>query len=144
MSSCNIDKLSFPHCFTSPLRQYVTRRGSATALTGFEAMEPIRQGMRRHFGTFAKGIAKSLAVQHDHGAQYMSDHFSGGAGAVIRTIEELRQALLAVRNTYNITSLIEQHGFITPEAFQALQTVTCGAIGASTHSIFLSFIVACA
>ena len=43
--------------------------------TRFEALEPIRQGVRRHFGGFAKGSARGLAVRHDHGSQYMSEHF---------------------------------------------------------------------
>jgi len=34
------------------------------------------------------------------------------------TIEALRQALLAFRQTYNATWLIERHGFITPTAFR--------------------------
>ena len=37
------------------------------------------------------------------------------------TIEELRQALLAFRQTYNTTWLIERHGFITPTAFRQSQ-----------------------
>jgi len=41
----------------------------------FEALEPIRQGVRRHFGGFAQGIAAGLAVRHDHGSQYMSGDF---------------------------------------------------------------------
>ena len=116
--------------------------------TRFEALEPIRQGVRRHFGGFAKAIARGLAVRHDHGSQYMSDHFqkeiaflgiesspafvrapegNGCAERFIRTlkenllwvrpfetIEELRQALLAFRETYNTTWLIERHGFISP------------------------------
>jgi putative transposase len=111
--------------------------------TRFEALEPIRQGVRRHFGGFAKGIALGLSVRHDHGSQYMSDHFqkeigflgiesspafvrapegNGCAERFIRTlkenllwvrhfetIEELRQALLAFREVYNTTWLIERH-----------------------------------
>jgi putative transposase len=34
------------------------------------------------------------------------------------TIEELRQALLAFREDYNTTWLIERHGFISPAAFR--------------------------
>ena len=34
------------------------------------------------------------------------------------TIEELRQALLAFRDTYNTTWLIERHGYLTPTAFR--------------------------
>ena len=37
------------------------------------------------------------------------------------TIEELRQALLAFRETYNSNWLIERHGFITPTAFRQRQ-----------------------
>src|SRR4051794_33994284 len=43
--------------------------------TRFQALESIRQGVRQHFGGFAQAIARGLAVRHDHGSQYMSDHF---------------------------------------------------------------------
>ena len=36
--------------------------------TRFEALEPIRQGVRRHFGGFAKAIASGLKLRHDHGS----------------------------------------------------------------------------
>ena len=42
---------------------------------GFEALEPIRQGVRHSFGAFARGIACGLAIRHDHGSQTMSDVF---------------------------------------------------------------------
>jgi transposase InsO family protein len=123
--------------------------------TRFEALEPIRQGVRRHFGGFDKDIARGLLVRHDHGSQYMSEYFqkeikllgiesspafvqapegNGCAERFIRTlkenllwvhtfetIEELRQALLAFRDTYNTTWLIERHGFISPTAFRQRQ-----------------------
>jgi len=128
---------------------------AAPRATRFEALEPIRQGVREHFGGFAKHIARGLSVRHDHGSQYMSDVFqkeldflgvesspafvrmpegNGCAERFIRTlkenllwvrsfdtIEELRQALLAFRQTYNVTWLIERHGFITPAAFRETQ-----------------------
>ena len=37
------------------------------------------------------------------------------------TVEELRLALLELRETYNTTWLIEQHGFITPAAVRQTQ-----------------------
>jgi len=40
--------------------------------TRFEALEPIRQGVRRHFGSFGSGVARGLKLRHDHGSQYMS------------------------------------------------------------------------
>ncbi len=42
--------------------------------TRFEALEPIRQGVRQRFSGFANDVARGLAVRHDHGSQYMSDH----------------------------------------------------------------------
>jgi hypothetical protein len=36
--------------------------------TRFQALEPIRQGVRQHFGGFARAIARGLAVRHDHGS----------------------------------------------------------------------------
>jgi putative transposase len=123
--------------------------------TRFQALEPIRQGVRQHFGGFAKAIARGLALRHDHGSQYMSDHFqkelaflgiesspafvrapegNGCAERFIRTlkenllwvrtfetVEELRQALLAFRETYNNTWLIERHGFLTPAEYRQRQ-----------------------
>jgi putative transposase len=129
-----------------------------TQATRFQALEPIRQGVRQRFGGFAKAIARGLAVRHDHGSQYMSHHFqkeltflgiesspafvrapegNGCAERFIRTlkenllwvrtfetIEELRQALLAFRETYNTTWLIERHSFLTPAQFRDKQLQT--------------------
>ncbi len=123
--------------------------------TRFQALEPIRQGVRQHFGGFAQAIARGLAIRHDHGSQYMSDHFQkelvflgiGSSPAFVRspegngcaerfirtlkenllrvrtfeTVEELRQALLAFRETYNTTWLIERHGFLSPAEYRKRQ-----------------------
>jgi transposase InsO family protein len=43
--------------------------------TRFEALEPIRQGVREHFGGFAVNAAAGLQLRHDHGSVYMSDDF---------------------------------------------------------------------
>jgi putative transposase len=106
-------------------------------------------------GGFAAAVARGLKLRHDHGSQYMSDHFrkeiaflgiesspafvrapegNGCAERFIRTLkenllwvrtfettEELRQALLAFRETYNTKWLIERHGFMTPTAFRQMQ-----------------------
>ena len=58
------------HCSAECVGLHAARRA-----TRFEALEPIRQGVRRHFGTFGKHAARGLAVRHDHGSQYMSDAF---------------------------------------------------------------------
>ena len=41
----------------------------------FEALEPIRQGVRACFGGFADGIAHGLELRHDHGSQFLADDF---------------------------------------------------------------------
>jgi putative transposase len=43
--------------------------------TRFEALEPVRQGVREHFGFFSQGGATGLRLRHDHGSVYMSDDF---------------------------------------------------------------------
>jgi putative transposase len=49
---------------------HAARRG-----TRFEALEPLRQGLAAHFGAYREEIAAGLALRHDHGSQFMSDHF---------------------------------------------------------------------
>ena len=91
--------------------------------TRFQALEPIRQGVRQHFGGFAKAIARGLAVRHDHGSQYMSDHFQKelaflgiesspafvrapeGNGCAERFIRTLKENLLWVRTFDTIEQL---------------------------------------
>jgi transposase InsO family protein len=41
----------------------------------FQALEPVRQGVRERFGASAKDIARGLELRHDHGSQYVSHHF---------------------------------------------------------------------
>jgi putative transposase len=41
----------------------------------FEALEPIRQGIRAHFGNYDKEVAVGLTIRHDHGSQYLSRYF---------------------------------------------------------------------
>jgi transposase InsO family protein len=43
--------------------------------TRFEALEPLRQGIRQHFDGYREGVAAGLALRHDHGSQFMSDLF---------------------------------------------------------------------
>jgi transposase InsO family protein len=46
----------------------------------FEALEPIRQGVREQFGGFDRDVASGLAIRHDHGSAYMSDDFQRELG----------------------------------------------------------------
>ncbi len=88
---------------------------AAQRATRFEALEPIRQGLRRHFGGFARGIAAGLSIRHDHGPQYMGEDFQReiaflgiesspafvrapeGNGCAERFIRTLKENLLWVR-----------------------------------------------
>jgi putative transposase len=96
---------------------------AAARATRFEALEPIRQGVRRHFAAFAKDVARGLSVRHDHGSQYMSDHFQKelaflgiesspafvrapeGNGCAERFIRTLKENLLWVRTFDTIEQL---------------------------------------
>jgi transposase InsO family protein len=48
---------------------------AAKVATRFEALEPLRQGIRAVFGTYGAGCAQGLQLRHDHGSQYLSDAF---------------------------------------------------------------------
>lgn len=41
----------------------------------FEALEPIRQGVKNLIGPYSEKVADGLKLRHDHGSQYMSDAF---------------------------------------------------------------------
>ena len=89
----------------------------------FEALEPLRQGMRDQFGAFGAGVAAGLQLRHDHGSQYMSDHFQAeiaflgitpspafvrqpeGNGCIERFFRTLKEQLLWVRHFRNVEEL---------------------------------------
>src|SRR5205085_11219903 len=101
------------HCSAEYVGIHAARRA-----TRFEALEPIRQGVRRGFGGFAQGIARGLAFRHDHGSQSMSDAFQQelaflgiasspafvrapeGNGCAERFIRTLKENLLWVRTLH--------------------------------------------
>jgi transposase InsO family protein len=131
------------HCTAECVGIHVAKHGDR-----FEALEPIRQGVRDHFGGLAPETATGLALRHDHGSVYLSGDFQAeiaflgmtsspafvrqpeGNGCIERffrtlkeqllwvrhfgTIEELRQALLTFKETYNREWLIERLGYRSP------------------------------
>ena len=62
------------HASTECLGIHAARRA-----TRFEALEPLRQGVRACFGAFAQGIAGALKLRHDHGSQFVADDYQRGA-----------------------------------------------------------------
>lgn len=41
----------------------------------WEALEPVRQGVGRHFGPAGADVALGLKLRHDHGSNYMAEDF---------------------------------------------------------------------
>jgi transposase InsO family protein len=58
------------HCSGECVGNHAARSGNR-----FEALEPVRQGVLRHFGRIERDAAKGLALRHDHGSNYMSRDF---------------------------------------------------------------------
>jgi hypothetical protein len=52
--------------------------------TRFPALEPIGQGVRQHFGGFAKDVARGLSVRHDHGSHVWTARGVQEGGTEIR------------------------------------------------------------
>lgn len=106
------------HCTAECIGIHATQRG-----TRFEALEPLRQGIKEHFGSYEKNVAEGLAVRHDHGSQFLSRHYQGelaflgiaaspafvrepeGNGCVERFWRTLKEQLLWVRTFRTIEQL---------------------------------------
>jgi len=91
--------------------------------TRFEALEPIRQGVRERFGAFRQDRATGLQLRHDHGSVYMSDDFQTeirflgiesspafvrqpeGNGCIERFFRTLKEQLLWVRHFRDLEEL---------------------------------------
>jgi transposase InsO family protein len=58
------------HCSGECVGNHAARSGNR-----FEALEPVRQGVLRHFGAIKKDMARGLSLRHDHGSNYMSGDF---------------------------------------------------------------------
>ena len=49
---------------------HVAKRG-----TRFEATQGVAMAVRQQFGHISPGVARGLALRHDHGSNFMADHF---------------------------------------------------------------------
>lgn len=58
------------HCSAGCVGIHAAIRG-----TRFEALQPIRQGVRECFGACATDVAAGLTIRHDNGSQYISHDF---------------------------------------------------------------------
>ena len=106
------------HCATECIGLHAAKRGNR-----FEALEPIRQGIRERFGGISEGVAQGLRLRHDHGSNYLADDFQQeiaffgiesspsfvrepeGNGVAERFIRTLKENLLWVRSFETIEEL---------------------------------------
>jgi putative transposase len=89
----------------------------------WEALEPVRQGTGRNFGTVGAEVAAGLQLRHDHGSNYMAEDFQReiaflgieaspsfvrqpeGNGVAERFIRTLKEQLLWVRTFHTLEEL---------------------------------------
>jgi putative transposase len=106
------------HCTCECIGLHAAKGGNR-----FEALEPLRQGVREHFGRFEAKAAEGLAIRHDHGSNYLSDDFQRelrflgmvsspsfvrepeGNGCAERFIRTLKENLLWVRRFETVEEL---------------------------------------
>ena len=106
------------HCTTECVGIHAAKKA-----TRFEALEPVRQGVRDYCGGFRAGAAVGIRNRHDHGSQYMSDDYQAEIaflglesspsyvrqpecnGCVERFIRTLKEQLLWVRTFQNVEEL---------------------------------------
>jgi transposase InsO family protein len=96
---------------------------AAERATRFEALDPIRQGVREHFDSYEAAVAAGLTLRHDNGSQYVSRAFQEelaflgiesspafvkapeGNGCAERFIRTLKEQLLWVRTFETVEDL---------------------------------------
>ena len=106
------------HCTTECVGLHAAKKA-----TRFEALEPLRQGVRDYCGGFRAGAAAGIRNRHDHGSQYMSNDYQAEIaflgmesspsfvrqpecnGCVERFIRTLKEQLLWVRIFQNVEDL---------------------------------------
>lgn len=106
------------HCTAECVGIHVVKKANR-----FEALEPIRQGVKEHFGPFCGGSAAGLRLRHDHGSVYMSDDFQNeirflgieaspafvrqpeGNGCIERFFRTLKEQLLWIRHFRDLEEL---------------------------------------
>ena len=106
------------HCTAECLGIHAVKKA-----TRFEALEPIRQAVKEHFGEFSAATADGPKLRHDHGSVYMSDDFQSeiqflgiesspafvrqpeGNGCIERFFRTLKEQLLWLRRFHDLEEL---------------------------------------
>ena len=108
------------HCTCECIGIHASRSGNR-----WQALGPLRQGVRCYLGGFAAAVAPGLEIRHDHGSAYLSDDFQSeiafwgmesspafvrepeGNGCAERFIRTLKENLLWTRSFDTIDELRE-------------------------------------
>ena len=108
------------HCTGECVGLHAARGGNR-----FEALGPLRRGVRHHFGQFGAGAASGLSVRHDHGSNDLSHDLQQelrslwiisspsfvrepeGNGCAERFIRTPKGQLLWVRSFATVAELVE-------------------------------------
>ena len=111
------------HCTCECIGLHAAKGGNR-----FEALEPLRPGVREHSGRFEAKAAQGLTIRHDHGSNYLSDDFQRelkflgmtsspsfvrepeGNGCAERFIRTLKEQLLWVRCFATVAERVEALG----------------------------------
>jgi len=106
------------HCTAECVGMHAVKKA-----TRFEALEPIRQAVKKNFGAFSAGAADGLKLRHDHGSVYMSDDFQTeikflgiesspafvrqpeGNGCIERFFRTLKEQVLWLRRFHDLEEL---------------------------------------
>jgi len=110
--------IAVDHCSAECLGIHASRDANR-----FEALEPVRQAVRRCHGSFGRDVAAGLRLRHDHGSRYVSHDFQveirflgmesspafvrepEGNGCAERFIRTLKENLLWLRRFETIEEL---------------------------------------
>lgn len=112
--------IAVDHCTSECVGIHAAKYGNR-----FEALEPIRQGIREQMGAVGKGVASGLTLRHDHGSCYMAKHFQKeikflgvesstsyvrepeGNGCAERFIRTLKEQVLWVEHFETVDDLLK-------------------------------------
>ena len=96
---------------------------ASSSASRWEALEPIRQGVAKHFGAVTEDVAAGLILRHDNGSNYLADDFQDeieflgiesspafvrqpeGNGVAERVIKTLKEQLLWLRYFTTVEAL---------------------------------------
>ena len=103
------------HCTTECIGLHAAKSGNR-----FEALEPIRQGVRERFGAIGEGVACGLRLRHDHGSNDLAED----SARVVVADQLARSTLLAdnlrVKSKVHPKYKTKYHGGNWPEYEQVL------------------------